>query len=708
MPLLRQEVFLLAETPEDLSPDEMVFQVRFTKEIFRDYDEYVRRMNLYRQKIWTCKATRREGLTYEKALVSECRAAQKAEFPKDFMGPVLHLVQFSELEIDELVDHVFTTLSDRFVPGEEIPSIADDARRKCRILDVSEQDGENGTKALKYEVGWLDGEGQITEKAVEDPINLMKRKLPFTKEALKKFIQESAYGEVTLDMPWLVRDKLARKFKIPFDPPKEEKQLHTRLDPTQRQVNQSYFDESLQDADVEYTARKRSKKYRDCGSSGRSKKKYDGYSSPSEDLMDDNLLEPNPDDPPLPERPVPSTDFPLEAECIGATLMVWDFCNSFSTLLQLSQFSLYDLEKALLYTDGESSLLSEAYFAVFRVVLGEQGVKQRLAQRRKRKVILSIDTWKDDVCDYLELEGPQKLKPYLSTIRTDCYSRLPVLSKLEIFEELIERAINTTAIRSHLDENIEEFESLSAQRRGEGLPISMRKGSRFTEKAKATESLENGCTEDVSECKPKECLHENGCLIGWLKKGKRKRNGNADANGVKREYSARCLFFNSSRQTLFRCNRVELHDEREPQTEKERAESELQKRLEHLDRELEKCTIRMSPLGRDRNYNRYWFFHREGRIFVESEDANSWSFYSSKKELDELQESLNPKGAREKALRDQIESTYTRISTSMQKRSKDVAQRIALEEANIRRSLRVQSAPRPTGFLAYVNKNRTA
>lgn len=37
MPLFKRKPFGLAEQPEDLEPNELVYQVRFTKEMFRDY-----------------------------------------------------------------------------------------------------------------------------------------------------------------------------------------------------------------------------------------------------------------------------------------------------------------------------------------------------------------------------------------------------------------------------------------------------------------------------------------------------------------------------------------------------------------------------------------------------------------------------------------------------------------------------------------------
>ena len=54
---------------------------------------------------------------------------------------------------------------------------------------------------------------------------------------------------------------------------------------------------------------------------------------------------------------------------------------------------------------------------------------------------------------------------------------------------------------------------------------------------------------------------------------------------------------------------------------------------EHLDREIEKRVIRTNPLGRDKDHNRYWFFPREGRIFVEDEKSTTWGYYAAKEEV---------------------------------------------------------------------------
>ncbi|CAK7328552.1 unnamed protein product [Dovyalis caffra] len=132
-----------------------------------------------------------------------------------------------------------------------------------------------------------------------------------------------------------------------------------------------------------------------------------------------------------------------------------------------------------------------------------------------------------------------------------------------------------------------------------------------------------------------------------------------------------------------------------------------EQRRAYFERELEKRILHTNPLGKDRDYNRYWWFKRDGRMFVESSDSQLWGYYCCKEEIDALLGSLNPKGERERALRKQVEKFYSRMCSELQKRSKDLATKIALEEAVQRRSTRVRALPRENpanAFLNYVNK----
>ncbi|XP_074338547.1 uncharacterized protein LOC141676740 [Apium graveolens] len=53
-------------------------------------------INLYRQRVWTCKVTGKSNLTYEEALVSEQKVIEKVlQLPSELVGPVLREVQFN-------------------------------------------------------------------------------------------------------------------------------------------------------------------------------------------------------------------------------------------------------------------------------------------------------------------------------------------------------------------------------------------------------------------------------------------------------------------------------------------------------------------------------------------------------------------------------------------------------------------------------------
>ncbi|KAL5174106.1 DDT domain-containing protein [Glycine soja] len=121
---------------------------------------------------------------------------------------------------------------------------------------------------------------------------------------------------------------------------------------------------------------------------------------------------------------------------------------------------------------------------------------------------------------------------------------------------------------------------------------------------------------------------------------------------------------------------------------------------------MEKRFIRRSPLGKDRDHNRYWWFCRYGRIFVESCDSKNWGYYSSKEELDTLMSSLNCKGERERALQKHLEKYYNTICSELQKTSKDLMHRF-VDESVLRRSTRVRAQPRQNpsdACLRYRNK----
>ncbi|KAL5134528.1 Vacuolar cation/proton exchanger 2 [Glycine soja] len=60
-------------------------------------DDYLNRLNQYRQRVWTCKITGKSGLTYEEALVSEKHAAEKVQqIPEELVAPALRIIHYNK------------------------------------------------------------------------------------------------------------------------------------------------------------------------------------------------------------------------------------------------------------------------------------------------------------------------------------------------------------------------------------------------------------------------------------------------------------------------------------------------------------------------------------------------------------------------------------------------------------------------------------
>ncbi|XP_024383806.1 uncharacterized protein [Physcomitrium patens] len=747
MPLFKRKPYVLRKPPKDLLPDEDVFKVRFTKEVFRDYKEYLSCMKFYRRRLWTCKVSGKTNLTYEEALVSERKATEKVQqFPKEFMGPVLRMVHLSPLRVDELVDRIYKIFKERFVPGEEVTGVQDEALGTCRILKVFNQEED---RSPLYEVAWLDDEGRKTGTSQIVAENLRRKKQPFSRVLLKAFIRESASSGLSRNSAWSVHEKLARKFKIPI--PVAERPKVAAKKQSKRNLSSEKFEVSKVANGIQGVRKRKRSEATGVGRKGDSKRQHVErvIPPPIRYPIEDTQVKLSANDPPLHDRPVPATDFVVPVECTGDMLMVWDFCCLFGKTLLLSPFLLEDFEKSLDYREGEAPLLLEMIHSLLRAALTDPTLRDEFQQKRKKRVEVTMAKWKDDLCDFLELPSQQGVSSnVISMIRKGYFKQVKVSEKVNIVQTLVNNCLNSGIIRNQIDENIAEYQLIVAQKREiEALEVKQRKEEKELLKQQRAEQangrgvengeqveqrLENGEGED-DEDEDDEELTEDKHPTVWKVKGKRNSYGNHSPvnNGVSGDKENKHVSASRSRQEQLKKKvKKKLAEEKEKEKERQRVEeqkkrkgeadalvvrklqeqkvSERQKKLEQLDRELEKLCVLTVPLGKDRDHNRFWFFNREGRLFVESEDSTHWGYYAGKEELDALIGSLNVKGIREKALRKQLETYQVKISNALQKRSKELAQRYAVEEASVRRSERVRTAPRLTGFLAYVNKLRTS
>ncbi|XVF14639.1 hypothetical protein REPUB_Repub09cG0078500 [Reevesia pubescens] len=664
-----------------------------------------------------CKCTGKSNLTYEEALVSEKHAIQKVQqLPNELVAPALRIIQFSMLSLRDLADVIAKKLQKDLFVGAELYGRKDGGLNPCRVLKLV----ENGVGKIRYEVAWVGKTKKTTENAILHGEDLVWKKTPFSRNILKSFIRESTCRSI----PWVLHEKLAQEHRISTDPPKE---LHSRFffqdgqlfNRTKKRKNGNR--NNVREANEESGKSKRKKE--ETGKSDAVKNIKEENNQPKKELVkypiDDLLVQPGPDDPLFTDRPSPSRDFNIPMDCVGDLLMVWDFCSSFSRLLHLWPFSLEDFENAICHKDSNLVLIAETHSALLRLLIKDNGEYSLALQKRKRKPKISLITWTEYICDFLEMINIAKLCSYMTTIKRGHYGLLDTNAKLGVLRELVSHSLETVLIRGKLDEYIEQRQALGATRRGEALENARKK--RDEKEQLKGESDADGLVKEnsIESTGSNPHIAENGNPIietGDMVEVFSSTQSSALYNRRQLDSPSKTREEKPNVDPKAEAENITNSNEKEAQkqltgekkeAEEKKSKEKREQRREYFEREMEKRSIRTNPLGKDRNYNRYWWFRRDGRIFVESSDAKQWGYYSTKEEVDVLIGSLNCKGERERALRKQLEKFYDKICLELQKRSKDLAHKIALEEAVVRRSTRVRAPPRENpanAFLKYVNK----
>ena len=103
---------------------------------------------------------------------------------------------------------------------------------------------------------------------------------------------------------------------------------------------------------------------------------------------------------------------------------------------------------------------------------------------------ITLITWTEFLCDFLEMEGRPEFSKHLATIKRGHYGLLDINVKLDIFRELVVEALTTNAIRGKLDECIQQQQVLAVKRREEN------KRKKEEQHLKDEISDKQGCQED--------------------------------------------------------------------------------------------------------------------------------------------------------------------------------------------------------------------
>ncbi|KAH9982519.1 ATP-utilizing chromatin assembly and remodelling N-terminal-domain-containing protein [Lactifluus volemus] len=311
-----------------------------------------------------------------------------------------------------------------------------------------------------------------------------------------------------------------------------------------------------------------------------------------------------------------------------------------------------------------------------------------------------------------------------------CYPMLPPEDKIAILAFMCNVAVSSKSIHAHMEACEEELTS----RRKEKIELNRaRKALVEAREAllgenKESESAANGADDDT----PMNDLSE-------LSDVSASENSSEQSVTPKKATDLRRRAQSQAHAKQREAARAKAASVKQAMAEHRRLDEEvnkLERRLEGIEREFRQLlgSVRVKPLGKDRFYNRIWWFdgmgsasllgsggivqYGAGRLFIqgpsvfdqeildrreegdvharrleeEGEDGmlsvGEWAVYTDLEEVDEFTAWLNPKGNRELALRNTLTKWWPHIVPGMRKRLSDLNNIAKLPEA--RRSTRVK------------------
>ncbi|KAJ2556850.1 hypothetical protein EV175_001728 [Coemansia sp. RSA 1933] len=233
------------------------WEIRFTGEVFTEYDKYLERIAYYRKRVWTCKESGQGGLTFEQAQQSERafrHGATGIGFSDMLVCEMLTFLSQSSLPISQAVDALFYRFQYDFFAGEHIdvryPG-TDGEMYECFVVAVHplpppmgsftpqeevtvesptkvaiERLGDSAERLIAFEqrkmrlytVRLFDVDGN----AIDDSdisvaaSELGRSRNVFTKVALRQFLDDHMRRDPRPGSPWIVLPQWRDRFRIPY------------------------------------------------------------------------------------------------------------------------------------------------------------------------------------------------------------------------------------------------------------------------------------------------------------------------------------------------------------------------------------------------------------------------------------------------------------------------------------------------------------
>lgn len=219
--------------PQDLNTQ--IYVIPQTREWFLEYDEYLERLDYYHRRKFVCEITGNSCLTFFEAYDSENKEIKAVEqnFPEALREHILRFLQFNRISrLDQLVDKVYLVFKNEYFPGEEIfvkvvsgkldsPDAGENpavSTRKQRGT-IREKVQYANPSDTKYLVSLMTDGTQI----IATNSQISRDRNHFTKWLIKTFVKLSVTRSHKVGAPWVVKQKYAKKYRIPQDYPEDLK-----------------------------------------------------------------------------------------------------------------------------------------------------------------------------------------------------------------------------------------------------------------------------------------------------------------------------------------------------------------------------------------------------------------------------------------------------------------------------------------------------
>ncbi|ESZ90188.1 hypothetical protein SBOR_9424 [Sclerotinia borealis F-4128] len=253
MVLFKRKPVQYVSTPDIENENTEVWLIPATGEYFLDYEQYLARMDFYKQRRFICQISGHSGLSFFEALKSELAGAQEVEeaFPNSLKMPILRRVQFQTISrIDTLVDLIYDEFRSDYYPGEVVTvhvvtgdRLTGTVREKTHFVSKVLPDGSLSPPFSRYFVS-LDGRPH--EEAVVDDNHITRDRKIFTKQVLRSFIKKTVTREAWTGAPWLVKNDVAAIYgiesKVPPHLRYESKAAERKQNQSQKKTGGSDFD----------------------------------------------------------------------------------------------------------------------------------------------------------------------------------------------------------------------------------------------------------------------------------------------------------------------------------------------------------------------------------------------------------------------------------------------------------------------------------